>query len=78
MIMPARIDHIPPEMLRQLNNINHFNSDSSKEMQSDEDLENSKEHVRAHQSYDVFSLGMLLLNIISGRPHQTQLKLMLN
>lgn len=78
MIMPARIDHIPPEILRQLNNINHFNSDSSKEIQSDEDLENSKEQVRAHQSYDVFSLGMLLLNVITGRPHQTQLRLMLH
>lgn len=68
MVLPVRLDHIPPEILHHLNS-NMYN-ESFENRTETADLRN--EPIES-PSFDVFSLGMLLLNVIAGRPHQAQL-----
>ena len=64
MVLPVRLDHIPPEMLQHLNT-NLYNESFLNKTDNTELMNDPLEA----PSFDVFSLGMLLLNIIAGRPH---------
>ena len=68
MVLPVRLDHVPPEVLQHFKGNRSF---SNNETSKDKIEEN--EHVGeqfSSPSFDVFSFGVLLLNIIAGKPNQ--------
>lgn len=80
MVLPVRLDHIPPEVLKRVNAMQHQRSpevSSDKVDELDPQAMASTSTQLTSSSFDVFSIGILLLNIISGKPHQVQLPMML-
>ena len=87
MCIPERIEHIPPEILYQLINANRFEDDDIyKHASGTGDQHQIQDHqikssvvnvkfIQAASSADIFSLGLILLQIATGCPAQLDLPL---
>ena len=75
LMIPERIEHLPPNMLKCLLKNKKFANDSKWKILSDKIKKASNPKVDLLQSFvsaDVFSLGVILLQIATGCPSQLQ------
>lgn len=74
MIVPDKIEHCPPDLLKNLMEIEKFQKSQHKLIP--EHLRTCKRRINEiSESIDVYSLGVLLLQIVVGCPLQQQVPL---
>lgn len=71
MIIADRVDHFPPDILKHFMNMRKFTAKSSSEGSSASDAA----FRASYASFDTFSLGIMIMQIIAGCPMQMALPL---
>lgn len=71
MIIADRVDHFPPDVLKHFMEMRKFAGQSSSEESSASD----SKFRASYASFDTFSLGVLIMQIIAGCPMQMALPL---
>lgn len=73
-VMPEQLDHFPPELLKHYLDLNRFCQDGNNaDLSRLKDKELNLQFMQSCASFDVFSLGVIVLQIICGFPTQVQL-----
>lgn len=73
-IMPEQIDHFPPELLSHYIDMKRFCVDGNNaDLTRLKDKEFNIQFIQSCASFDVFSLGVCILQIVTGQPTQLQL-----
>ena len=73
MLIPDQIDHFPPDLLKHFMEMHKFTDGPPREYNETEtDL--NLQFMQSFTKFDIFSLGVILLQVISGSPIQLQLK----
>jgi len=68
MLIPEQVDHFPPELLQHFQGCRRFCQDAPDQQSSVADGNANIQFMRSCATFDVFSIGAILLQIICGYP----------